>query len=300
MSSTLKSTFIAVVLGLVGAACGGDEPAVTSGREDVTTTTVAAKASKPAPEGCGVVTENPDGTRTVESAYGTAVVPAEPRRIVSVLGYIDFETMLALGVTPVGAGTQGGNAASGFAPHLAGRTDGIQALAWADGAPVEAIAALRPDLIFAPDEDWAKLVGAIAPTVPAGAAEGRRWKNDFRYIAEVLGRRDQAERLLADYEAKAKALAGQLRAAVGDRTVASAQVAFDHSQVYVDHKDAFSSAVLGELGLTLAPVVTGATKAPIALSFEQLPSLDAAIVFWQVRQRDEDGGRDVAGFQTVK
>ncbi len=300
MSQTFKSTLMAAVMALVLLACGDDEPAVTANRAGDVTTTVAREGSKTVPEGRGVITGNADGSRTVKSAYGTAVVPAEPKRIVSVLGYIDFETMLALGVTPVGAGTQGGTAASGFAPHLAGRTEGIQALAWADGAPVEAIAALRPDLIFAPDEDSAKLVGAIAPTVPAGAAEGREWKDDFRYIADVLGHGDDADRLLKDYEAKAKALRGRLRAAVADRTVASAQVAFDHSQVLVDHKGAFSSAVLSELGLTLAPVVTGATKVPITLSFEQLPGLDADIVFWQVRQRDEDGSRDVAGFQAAK
>lgn len=47
-------------------------------------------------------------------------------------------------------------------------------------------------------------------------------------------------------------------------------------------------------------MVTGATKVPITLSFEQPPGLDADIVFWQVRQRDEDGSRDVAGFQAAK
>jgi len=60
------------------------------------------------------VTENADGTRTVASGWGTVTVPAEPKRVVTILGYVDFETMLALGVKPVGAGTQGGLNRHGF------------------------------------------------------------------------------------------------------------------------------------------------------------------------------------------
>lgn len=300
MSRSVKLVLVGALVSLVLVACGdGDAGPTAAAGRDVTSTT-APEPAKPAPEGRGTVSENADGTRTVTSAYGTATVPAEPKRIVSVLGYIDFETMLALGVTPVGAGTQGGTAKSGFAPHLQGRTDGIQALAWADGAPVEAIAALRPDLIFAPDEDSAKLVASIAPTVPAGAAKGAEWKEDFRYVAAVLGRSVEANRLLEDYESDAKALRERLRPILAGRTAASPQVNFDHTQIFIDHKGSFSSAVLGELGFTLAPLVTGATKVPIALSFEKLPELNADILFWQVRQRDEDGSRDVAGLQVAK
>lgn len=143
-------------------------------------------------------------------------------------------------------------------------------------------------------------MAGIAPTVPAAAAKGADWKEDFRYVAAVLGRSVDAERLLEDYEADAKTLRERLRPIIAGRTVASPQVTFDHTQIFIDHKDAFSSAVLGELGFTLAPLVTGAAKVPIALSFEKLPELNADIRFWQVRQRDEDGNRDVAGFQVAK
>lgn len=305
MSRTSKTVLRSAVLCLlffVLAACGddGDDADATSAGAGDDPSSEVVEAEEEAPEGRGVVTENADGTRTVTSSWGTVDVPAEPKRIVSVLGYIDFETLLALGVEPVGAGTQGGTVASGFAPHLAELTDGIEALPWADGAPVESIAALRPDLIFAPDEDSAKLLADIAPTVPAGAAVGTEWKDDFRYIAEVIGRGDDAEDLLAAYEADAEELREDLEPVVGDRTVASPQVAFDHTQVYVDNPDSFSSAILTEIGFTLATIVTETKETPIAISFERLPEIDADILFWQVRQRDEDGTRDTAGFQTAK
>ncbi len=290
---------VLATLGLV--ACGDDDdPTAAASSGSDTSTDADAGSAGAAPEGRGIVTENADGTRTVSSAWGEAIVPAEPQRIVSVLGYIDFETMLALDLRPVAAGTQGGTLGSGFAPHLAGLTDGVEPLAWADGAPAEAIAALDPDLIFAPDAESADLLDEIAPTVPAGAANSLEWKDDLRYIAAVLGRADEGEALLREYEADASALAERLAPVVDGRTVASPQVAYDHTQVYLDDEEAFSSAVLTELGLDLAPVVTEATEQPNAISFERLTEIDADLLFWQVRQRDEDGSRDTAGLQVAQ
>lgn len=284
---------LAVLATLGFAACGDDG-------NDASAATTSPSTVDEAPEGRGIVTANADGTRTVTSEWGNAIVPAEPRRIVSVLGYIDFESMLALDVRPLAAGTQGGTLGSGFAPHLAGLADGIEPLAWADGAPAEAIAALKPDLIFAPDSDSADLLEEIAPTVPAGAADGLEWKEDFRYIAAVLGRSDDAEALLADYQTDAGDLAERLTPVVDGQTVASPQVAYDHTQVYLDNAESFSSAVLTELGLDLASVVTEAAEVPIAISFERLTAIDADVLFWQVRQRHEDGSRDTAGMQVAQ
>ena len=297
------TTAAALGLVLLVAACGdnGTEtsaPTTTAATAAGGVTTTAA-ADQPIPEGRGIVTTNPDGTRTVRSAYGTATVPAEPKRIVSVIGDIDFEAMLALGVKPVGAGTQGGTTASGFAPHLAGKTDGVERLAWADGAPVEAIAKLRPDLIFAPSAKTADSLKGIAPVVPRGSWEGTQWKDDFRYVADVLGRRPAADRLLADHESKAAALQTRLQAVTAGKKVLSAQVAHDHAQVYVDADSSFSGAVLTELGLTLDEPAMRDDKDGIAVSFENLGQLDTDVLFWQVRQSD-DGAPDRAGIDKLK
>lgn len=250
-------------------------------------------------EGRATVTENADGTRKVTSSWGTATVPAEPQRIVTILGYVDFETMLALGVTPVGAGTQGGTEASGFAPHLGELTEGIEPLDWSQGVPVEKILALEPDLIFAPDQDSYNAVKDLAPTVPAGAADDRTWKDDARYVGTVLGLADQAEQLIADYETRAADLKSDLAPVMAGKTVASPQVAFDHSQVYVAGTHSFSSQVIDEVGLTLAPLLKG-SDTHIELSFENLTDLDADVLFWQVRQQDKDGSRDTAALEVVE
>ena len=299
----MTATVASVAASLLVAGCGAGENEAGS-RPDQGSSTAEKPEGIPAKpykviEGRASVTENADGTRTVTSSWGAATVPAEPKRIVTILGYVDFETMLALGVTPVGAGTQGGTEASGFAPHLEELTEGIEPLDWSQGAPVEKILALEPDLIFAPDEDSYNAVKDFAPTVPAGAADDLTWKDDARYVGTVLGAADQAEQLIADYEARAADLKREISPVMAGRTVASPQVAFDHSQVYVAGTNTFSSNVMEEVGLTLAPVLQG-SDTDIELSFENLTDLDADVLFWQVRQQDKDGSRDTAALEVVE
>ncbi len=302
MRSLRLAASAALATGVLLSGCGS--PSTTAGSPADGGSPSAAVPSglppKPYPvvEGRSEVTENPDGTRTVKSSWGTATVPAKPARIVTVLGYVDFETMLALGVKPVGAGTQGGPVASGFAPHLSGVTDGIEPLDWSQGAPVEKIAALRPDLIFAPDQDSFHAVKDLAPTVAAGAADSRTWKDDARYVATVLGRAGQAEGLIAGYETRAASLRTKLQPVMTGKTVASPQVTHDRSQVTVSGANAFASAVLQEAGLTLAPVLKG-SDSQVELSFENLADLNADVLFWQVRQ-DDKGARDTAALDVVK
>ncbi|HYD10300.1 MAG TPA: iron-siderophore ABC transporter substrate-binding protein [Acidimicrobiales bacterium] len=293
---TVAAVAALLSLALVLAACGDDN-------DEPTASPSAASAPEPTdelpPEGRGIVTEHEDGTRTVESTYGTATVPADPERIISVIGDVDFEAMLALGVTPVGAGTQGGNIESGFAPHLGARTDGVEPLAWADGAPVEAIARLEPDLIFVPNQDTADLLDDIAPVVPRGTWVGTEWKEDFLYVGEVLGLADEAQEMIDEHESRAADLRDRLAPVIEGMTVLSPQVAFDHTQVYIDADDAFSSAVLTELGFTLDDVAERDDSEGIAVSFERFEEIDADILFWQVRQAD-DGSTDTEGLDAAR
>ena len=275
-----------LLVAAVFAACAG-------GTTDVTSTSAPSSVELDTPgaelpEGLGLVAIERDGTRTVTSAWGTVVVPTSPKRIVSVYGDIDFEAMLALGVRPVGAGTPHGRVGETFAPDVAGMAEGVKPLAWADGVPVDEIAKLRPDLIFAPDEATADRLSSIAPAVPRGSWVGTDWKQDFRYVAAVLGKADAAADQLAAWEHRAI----KVHASIADRmeglTVASPKLSDDPGDVRVDPPHAFSSAVLLELGLDLAPVALSADETSQGVPLQQLDGLDADVLFWQVR-------RDAAG-----
>lgn len=249
-------------------------------------------------DGRGDVTQNADGSRTVTSSWGTVTVPAEPERVVSVIGDMDFETMLALGSKPIAAGTQGGTLEEGFAPHVADMAEGVTPLAWSDGAPAEQIAALQPDLVFAPSQEEYDVLAGIAPTVPRGAWNGD-WKQDLRYVAAVLGRSDDAEALLDAFETRAADISRQLEDTLGSATVASAQIYADHSQIGLDGPASFSTEVLSEVGLEPIPLTRTGEPFGVDLSLERLPDIDADHLFWQVRQ-DDNGQPDLAGIEVLE
>ncbi len=308
---------LGVVLALVLAACGGATSATTVAAEQASTTAAAAPSSSttttPAstttptttegttdlsqvPEGRAVVTDNGDETRTVEWAEGSAVVPASPERVVTVIGDIDLESLIALGMPPIASGTQDGTVEGGFAPHLAEQTAEVERLAWTDGVPYESIAALEPDLIFSYGE--LDQLSQIAPAVPSGSWIGTEWREDFTYIAEVVGEADHAAEVLDEMQTRIDGVAASIADATEGLTAVSAQVAYDHSQVYLEPADSFASAVLSDLGLELGPLVEGTTGDLIPLSFERLDELQADIIFWQVRQ-GEGGLPDEEGVALV-
>ncbi len=307
----LARTAVVLAFGAIVAACGSDAATSSSSTSEPTDGSVAASVAVDdttdstvddvlPPEGRGIVTENPDGSRTVVSTWGESEVPADPQRIVSVIGDIDFEAMLALGVTPIAAGTQGGGATSGFSPHIdSALTIDVTPLAWTDGTPYEEIAALDPDLIFAPDQESYDLLSEIAPTVPRGTWTSAEWKDDFVYVGEVLGLADEAESMIADYDQRVEEISTELAGTIGDVNVASPQVSYDDSGVSVAGPDQFSSVVLTELGFTLAPVVSAGDGWSTELSHERLPDIDADILFWQVRQ-DDNGEPNTAALTNVE
>jgi iron complex transport system substrate-binding protein len=277
---------VVVLVALVFGACAGGTTDATS-----TSAPLAFGLDRPGaelPEGLGLVAEERDGTRTVTSAWGSVTVPTDPKRIVSVEGDIDFEAMLALGVRPVGAGTPHGRAGEPFAPNVAALASGVKPLAWADGVPVAEIAKLRPDLIFVPDEDTADRLADIAPTVPRGSWVGTDWKQNFRYIAAVLGKGEAAADQLASWERRADRVHASIADQMEGRTVASPKLTDDPADVRVDSRHAFSSAVLVEVGLELAPVVLRADEDSDGVPLQELGGLDADVLFWQVR-RDAGG-----------
>lgn len=169
---------------------------------------------------------------------GELVLRAAPRRIVAV-GYSDLAVAHALGAPLVGAmrygaGTDGYNFpwVQPALPHdiasvPAGRVD------------LELIRELEPDLILSATAyhsyiDHYDQLAAIAPTLVSTRRNLRDpWAELTRFIAEVLGKSDAGERLIADADAAIEAFA-QRHAAWRGRTVAYGQVTTNSFHPIVD------------------------------------------------------------------
>jgi iron complex transport system substrate-binding protein len=135
---------------------------------------------------------------TIEHALGETTIESEPTRVAT-LGWTDHDHALALGVVPVGATkiTWGGNEG--------GSTDWFDAAVEeagaeapvryddADGAPIDEVAELAPDLILATNSgiteaEYAKL-SKIAPVVAYPEAPWTTdWQTSLGMVGEALGR----------------------------------------------------------------------------------------------------------------
>ncbi|HEV7368482.1 iron-siderophore ABC transporter substrate-binding protein [Arenibaculum sp.] len=143
----------------------------------------------------------------VPHALGTAVLEGVPERIV-VLDLAYAEALAAVGVSPVGVADLAGYRqwVGVGAERLAGAAD----VGTRQEPSLEAIAALRPDLILGPAFRHAAIhdqLSAIAPTVlfegfPAdGQGQFEQTVEDFRAVARMVGREEEGERVLADMDA---------------------------------------------------------------------------------------------------
>ena len=169
----------------------------------------------------------------LQHAYGETVIPAKPERI-GTWGWAGQDAVIALGEVPVGI------------PHFRYGGDENGALNWTKEAvaalgaafptilpagsepPVEAIAALQPDLILAVysglTEEQYEVLSGIAPVVAfPETVWDTSWQDTITITGEAMGKKAEAvalvaelEQFIADETAKHPQLAGTSFAAVAE------------------------------------------------------------------------------------
>jgi iron complex transport system substrate-binding protein len=135
----------------------------------------------------------------VTHARGTTEVPADPQRVVT-LEPLELDTAVALGITPVGAAVASN--VSGIPAYL--DASGVEPVGTVPEPDLEAIAALKPDLILGTEARHSKLydqLSAIAPTVFI-ATQADPWRDNALLIGDALGHKDEVATLLSDVDAR--------------------------------------------------------------------------------------------------
>jgi iron complex transport system substrate-binding protein len=225
----------------------------------------------------------------ITHAFGTTTIDAAPKRVVT-WGWGSADAAIALGTVPVAMPFQEyGGDEQGVLPWIADALDEAGAdtptiLPKADDAPIEAIAAAKPDLILAvysgvTDKEYA-LLSKIAPTVAyPGQPWATPWKETIELVGKALGRADQAAALLTEIDAEVHA-AGAAHPELAGKTVAQVWDTGDQFYVYkpADSRVAFTL----DLGLELAPSVdalaNGGETFYYTLSKERLGELTSDIL----------------------
>ncbi|WP_449395416.1 ABC transporter substrate-binding protein [Devosia riboflavina] len=207
------------------------------------------------PEGKGSAAADGVFPREVTHFFGTMSVPARPKRVVT-LATGQLDQAINLGTVPVGTTINGfpvpvpAYLAEAFPEH-AEAIAAIKPVGARTQLDFEAIAALRPDVIVgtaagAHGRAFNEL-NAIAPTFLT-EGYGYNWKQDLRLFAELLGEREKATRIMADYHSRASALRQRLAVAgrSGDE-ISFARIGPKGLEVYGER--AFVGTIANDLGL---------------------------------------------------
>ncbi|MGY2895568.1 ABC transporter substrate-binding protein [Deinococcus sp. UYEF24] len=151
---------------------------------------------------------------SVKHERGTLDLNTPARRVVA-LEYSFVDTLLALGVKPVGAalGLQGGD--RGTPPYLRAKVAGVTVAGSRAQPSFEVMASTRPDLILSDAFVQKDLYPQLSRIAPTAAFQSRRGSLDdlnaqTLLIGQLVGREAAARQLLADQRslnAKAKAFA---------------------------------------------------------------------------------------------
>ncbi len=228
---------------------------------------------------------------TIEHAFGETVVPTEPTRIV-VAGYTEQDTVLALGVIPVGVTEWYGEQPYATWPWAQAALGDAQpeVLSNDDGFETEKIAALEPDLIIATNAgltaDTYDTLSDIAPTLAqsdASTAYFEPWDVQAEKIGRALGQKTQVDALIDGVNQKFADAAAAHPEFAGKKAI-FLQNAFYEGKA-IAYQDGLSTDFLTKLGFAIPDDIDayvpadGSAQASIPL--ENLSVLNVAdVLIW--------------------
>lgn len=276
--------------GATGSADGGGTPAAETAGGPVTGTEGEATGTATG-TGPTAATAAGQGTApqavTVDHAMGTTEVPCTPERVIT-LGQGQTDTVLALGVTPVGVVEPWTDEFYGYLPE---EIHEAQVVGTELEPGLETIAALEPDVILGSKlrhEGIYDQLLEIAPTVFAETI-GRPWKDNVSLWAQALCRQEEGEKVLRAWRERTAAFAEEL-GGLGDTEVSIIRFREDEVRIYLT---GFPGSVLRDAGLKRpeAQQVEDWETADqlVTISKERIPVTDGDVIFVMVSDWRQEG-----------
>ncbi|HLM10605.1 MAG TPA: ABC transporter substrate-binding protein [Thermoleophilaceae bacterium] len=166
-------------------------------------------------------------------------VPGQAERPVTLTADTLGDT-LALGVKPVGAALPGAR----VPPFLRGAARGIEIVPDNDFAAIEAA---EPDLILGAKEFQGDAYDELRKIAPTVMSEGYDWMLNLRLHGEALGRTNDAEELLIEWDNRV----AKVKGAIGGRNISVMLTVERTVREFDTRPDSFARMLLAELGIKL-------------------------------------------------
>ncbi|MEU6862176.1 iron-siderophore ABC transporter substrate-binding protein [Streptomyces sp. NPDC046876] len=221
--------------------------------------------------------------RTLTHDKGTTELKSRPQRVVALDNSL-VEAVVALD-TPLVGGIGSYRDQKGFPAYLGDAVKDTKDVGPLDNPNLEAIAALKPDLIVSATVRHADLydrLSRIAPTVFVKTT-GPIWKENITFLGTALGREEKARAKLAAYETRAKKIGDAVNAKGGGSgeggkpTVSITRFVDGPTRIYLPKS--FTGIILGDMGLLRPENQRDTAKFNIEISEEQIQQADADHIF---------------------
>jgi iron complex transport system substrate-binding protein len=177
----------------------------------------------------------------VQHVSGESKVPGQAERPAT-LTVDALDDSLALGLRPARAAVP----ELKLPPYLREPAAGVELMRPVGEADLPALEAAAPDVIVGDQSALYDDLSLIAPTVITERGSGQ-WKLNLRLIGEALGRTNDAEALLIDYDRRVAAVRRAIRARM---KIAVARTTGDG--VRLAERDSFAGTLLADAGLPRA------------------------------------------------
>ncbi|MFC5528770.1 ABC transporter substrate-binding protein [Cohnella yongneupensis] len=223
----------------------------------------------------GTKTATIETKRTITHAMGTTTLTSVPKRVVVLFnGQVDVS--LTLGVKPVGAVESW--VQTPWYHYLRTDMSGVKNLGSELQPNIEAIVALKPDLIIGSKTRHEKIYGqlaAIAPTLFAAEVFG--WKANLDMEAKALNKEDKAAAFMKDWNKRV----ADFKSKIGDKANAEISIIrFQDDNTARYYITGFAGTIFQELGLKRPKAQQEEGKVLVNLTTqEQIPLMDGDIIF---------------------
>lgn len=263
----------ALVLGVGG--CGSDDDT-----DDASQSALSAPAAVADTTGAAA----PAYPITITHKLGTTTIKEAPKRIVA-LGEGDQDAAIALAAKLTGMVET--TPPDGIAPWVEPKlgADKPQIITMGEnGAPIEKILALKPDLILANTDYWVEqeyaALSKIAPTTAYESGPSQdTWQQVTHQVGKALGKSAEADKLVADLETKIGAVKTRFPAITG-KSFALTNAQNTGTVAVLKDKSDTSVKLLAGFGMTFPDKIANLPGAGFAaeLSMERLDVLEVSVL----------------------
>lgn len=217
--------------------------------------------------------------RIVQQKIGKTCIPTKPQRIIALDSSVIPDSLLALGIKPIGITFVNQIKQKMFHGLSTDDIAGIELIGTNEQPSLEKLLLLQPDLILATERSermYGQLSG-IAPTVIIEVDELQySIKDNFRSIAQILDRKEQAEKFLYQYQQRAKVVRKFVEDRLGEMEIS--MIVYNGGNFYKPASSATTLQVLNDIGIKINSLLLRENLWS-SVSAEVLSEYDADILF---------------------